>query len=196
MAILGAIVLGCVTINLVEPTETATSILATAQVILPTQTPQPPAPTLTPIILPPTATTSAGASQVNIYLIAIGDNGVSGKKIGCGDSVVPVVVAIQPTLGVLRAALTELFRLEGQPYYGQSGLYNALAQSHLAIQGLEIVNREAIIRLTGELQIGGLCDDPRIQAQLEETALQFSTVDRVNIFVNGVELETLLSGQG
>lgn len=196
MVTIGAIILSCVTIDLTSPTSLPTAVIPSPQPIQPTRTMQPPLPTLTPIIIPPTATTSVGASQVNIYLIALEDNGASGKKIGCNDSVVPVVVSIQPTLGVLRAALTELFKLEGQPYYGQSGLYNALAQSHLAIQSLDIVNRQAIIRLTGSLLIGGVCDNPRIQAQLEEIALQFSTIDQVSIYINGIPLNSLLSGQG
>ena len=193
---ISAVIVGCVTIDLTSPTSPPTAVIPSPQPIQPTQTMQPSLPTLTPIVIPPTATTSAGASQVNIYLIALEDNGASGKKIGCNDSVVPVVVNIQPTLGVLRAALTELFKLEGQPYYGQSGLYNALAQSDLAIQSLDIVNRLAVIRLTGSLLSGGVCDDPRIKAQLEEIALQFSTIDQVSIYINGIPLDSLLSGQG
>ena len=193
---ISAVIVGCVTIDLTSPTSPPTAVIPSPQPIQPTQTMQPPLPTLTPIVIPPTATTSAGASQVNIYLIALEDNGASGKKIGCNDSVVPVVVNIQPTLGVLRAALTELFKLEGQPYYGQSGLYNALAQSDLTIQSLDIVNRLAVIRLTGSLLSGGVCDDPRIKAQLEEIALQFSTIDQVSIYINGIPLDSLLSGQG
>jgi hypothetical protein len=38
-------------------------------------------------------------TRANIYLIAIGDNGLSGKKIGCNDSVVPVEIEIEPTPG-------------------------------------------------------------------------------------------------
>ena len=44
--------------------------------------------------------------------------------------------------------------------------------------------------------LGGVCDDPRIKAQLEESALQFNTVDKASVFINGVPLDQLLSGQG
>ena len=196
IVILGVYILGCVTIDLGSPTMPPTAVIPSPQFIQPTQTMQPPVPTLTPIVLAPTATTAAGASQVNIYLIALEDNGVSGKKIGCNDSVVSAVVMIEPTLGVLQAALTELFKLEGQPYYGQSGLYNALYQSHLSIDSLNILNREAIVKLKGTLQSGGVCDAPRIKAQLEEIALQFSTIDKVSIYINGISLNSLLSTQG
>ena len=132
--------------------------------------------------------------RTNIYLIAVGDEGESGKEIGCGDSVVPVEVPIEPTIAPLTAGLKELVAIDSR-IYGQSGLYNALHQSDLTVESVAIQDREAIIRLSGTLTIGGVCDAPRVQAQLEETALQFSTVDSVSIFVNGDPLETILQAQ-
>ncbi len=185
----------CVSIQFSSPTQTPYVITATPLPPLPTRTYTPlPPPTLMPTVSPPTPTSPLGIDRVKIFLIAVGDNGASGKKIGCEDSLVPVVVAIPPTLGVLRAALTELFKLEGQAYYGASGLYNALYQSHLSIVSLNIVNREAIMHLKGTLMLGGECDNPRVKAQLEEIALQFSkTVDRVSVFIDGVPLDKKLS---
>jgi hypothetical protein len=180
----------CVTIRLAEPTRLPPA---------PTIRPQPsltPWPTFTPIIIPPTSTTAPGATSIKVFLIALNDNGVSGKKIGCNDSLVPVLVQIDPTLAVLKASLNELFRLQGQMYYGSSGLYNSLYQSNLSIDSLNIVNREAIIQLKGTLTLGGVCDDPRAKAQLEEIALQFSTIDKASVFINEVPLNQLLSGQG
>jgi hypothetical protein len=182
----------CVTITLKDPTQTQ---LPTTARPLPTNTsiPPTPLPTLTPSVTP---TISKGATSVKIFLIAVNDNGVSGKKIGCNDSVVPVLMYIDPTLGVLRASLNELFKMEGQREYGSSGLYNSLYQSHLSIDSLNIVNREAIVKLKGSLSSGGVCDNPRIKAQLEEAALQFKTIDRVSVFINGIPLNQVLSGQG
>ena len=134
-------------------------------------------------------------TRTQIYLIAVGDEGESGKEIGCGDSVIPVEVSIEPTVAPLTAGLEELLAID-EEYYGQSGLYNALYRSDLIVEGINIENREAIINLTGELRIGGVCDEPRIQAQLEQTALQFSTVDNVSIFVNGTPLEDILGQEG
>ena len=168
-----------------------------------TATPQPAMETAAPI--PPkaqaadtqtTAATGEGLNHVNIYFIAMGDNGASGELIGCGDSLVPVKVQIEPTLGVLRAALTELLKLEGQADYGQSGLYNALYLSHLEIDDLAVVNGEAIMKLSGQVVTGGECDIPRIEAQLEAIALQFATVDEVTITVYGVPLAELLDLRG
>lgn len=169
----------------------------TAQVITSTSHPLPSS-TLSPIPVAPTPTPTqpAGLDRVNIFLVAVGDNGASGKLIGCGDSLVPVEVRIEPTLGVLRAALNELFKLEGQIMYGQSGLYNALYLSDLSIADVAVIDGEARIDLQGELITGGECDIPRIEEQLRAIALQFSTVDRVSIRVNGVPLEELLDLRG
>lgn len=187
----------CVTIQLSQPTP-----LPPTSTFRPQPTSQLPTLTLSPQSIAtsiPQATikpTQAGVNKVMIFLIAIGDNGASGKKIGCGDSLVPVEVQIAPTLGVLRAALNELFKLQGQRFYGTSGLYNALYQSNLSIESLNIVNREAIIQLKGNLILGGVCDNPRAKAQLEEIALQFNTIDKVTVYLNGRPLQQLLSGQG
>jgi hypothetical protein len=135
-----------------------------------------------------------GQGGWNIYLIALEDAGQSGEEVGCGDSVIPVVVNIGRTQAPLRATLERLLAVD-ETFYGQSGLYNALEDSNLQVQGIDIRNGTAIIHLTGELVIGGACDAPRVQAQLEQTALQFSTVNAVEISVNGTPLEELLSGQ-
>ena len=92
----------------------------------------------------------------------------------------------------LRAALESLMGIK-QQNYGQSGLYNALYQSDLTIQDLRLENGKASIRLTGRLLLGGVCDNPRLEAQLVETAMQFSTVQQVEVFINGNPLKDWLS---
>jgi len=173
----------------VVPAVTATS--------LPTGTPVPsatPLPTLTPTLKATPITSEP--QTVNIYLVAMGDNGVSGELIGCGDSLVAVKVATEPTTAVLQAALNALLDLPADASYGQSGLYNALYLSDLQIESLDIIDRQAIIYLTGDLIYGGECDIPRIEAQLMSIALQFSTVDSVSIFINGTALSDLLDLRG
>jgi hypothetical protein len=132
-------------------------------------------------------------TRTNIHLIAIDDDGQSGKEIGCDDSVVPVEVPIEPTIAPLTAALNKLLSIDTREY-GQSGLYNALYRSDLTLQDVVIKNREAVIKLSGALTLGGLCDKPRVRAQLRETALQYAAVDSVSIFVNGTSLGELLEG--
>lgn len=148
-----------------------------------------------PTSVPPTsAPPSNTTTTVNIVLIAVNDNGASGPAIGCGDSAVSVRVQVPRTQAVLRASLEKLLSLHSKDY-GESGFYNALYQSNLTLDSLALNDGEAVIRLKGQLVSGGVCDDPRIIAQIEHTALQFSTVDSVTITVNGTPIQDLLSGQ-
>jgi len=138
----------------------------------------------------PTPTPPEGVlfEEAQIYLVALGDEGRSGQEFGCGDSIVPVTVNFSPTIAPLTAALGEMFDIDTRTY-GQSGLYNALYQSNLSVQGIDIENSEAIIALNGTLQVGGVCDEPRVVEQIEQTALQFSTIDSVSITLNGEPLD-------
>jgi hypothetical protein len=158
----------------------------------PTPTAFPPSPT--PTIIPPSATPTS--MTVKIFLIAMEDNGVSGPAVGCGDSAVAVDVQVPYSQGTLRAAMEKLLSIHEQ-YYGGSGLYNALYQSNLTVADVAIESGgHAVVRLNGTISSGGVCDDPRIIAQLERTALQFSTVHSVSVYVHGALLEDLLSGHG
>jgi hypothetical protein len=158
---------------------------------LPTFPPPPPT-AIPPTQPPPPAPTHPATLRLKMFMIATGDNGASGKLIGCGDSLIPVNIDVPYTQGVLRAALERLLAQKSQ-FYGESGLYNALYQSNLRIDGLNIKNGEAIVQLGGQVMLGGECDTPRVIAQLEETALQFSTVQRVSITLNGRPIRDALS---
>jgi sporulation and spore germination protein len=172
---------------------------ATAVITLPTEQVNPTAtitvPSLTPVLstatrVPPTST--AVQQTVKIFLIALEDNGQSGILVGCGDSAVPVTVVIPRTQGVLKAALEKLLSIKEQ-YYGESGLYNALYQSDLQLKSVTIDQGKAVIHLTGTVMLGGVCDAPRVEAQIKQTALQFSTVSGVEVFINDILLEDVLS---
>jgi hypothetical protein len=160
-------------------------------------------PTQTEAVLSPTATVAqpvptiqaATQNKVKIFLIAVGDGGHTGTAVGCGDSAVPVEVEIQPTQGTLKAALTRLLSIK-DPYYGQSGLYHALYQSDLQVESASINGGTASVYLTGNLSMGGECDTPRVQAQLEQTVLQFPNVTEADIFINGQPLAEALSLKG
>jgi Sporulation and spore germination len=151
----------------------------------------PPVAQSSPEVQPPVPTSST-PQMVEIYLIALEDNGQSGLQIGCGDSAVAVQVPISATKEVLKAAMQALISLEVQ-YYGQSGLYNALYQSDLQLEGVNIKDGVAIIELSGSLQMGGECDSPRVEAQINQTALQFATVRDVSVSLNGRPLQDVLS---
>ena len=163
------------------PTSTPTLVLAPAPTVKAT-------PTRTPTLAP-------GTMRVKLFFVALNDNGVSGKKIGCNDSIVAVDRAIPATNAPLTASLRVLFSLTDKTY-GQSGLYNALYQSKLKIDSISIVNGKATIALSGSLVLNGVCDNPRVQAQLEQVALQFSTVKTAAVSLNGIPLNQALSEKG
>jgi hypothetical protein len=136
---------------------------------------------------------AGGVDRVKIYMIALEDKGQSGPEVGCGDSLVAVDRDIAPTRAPLTAAMTELLAVNDQ-YYGQSGFYNALYQSDLQVENITIDEQGlASIYLAGTYALSGVCDSPRFEAQLIETARQFSTVKEVSIFINGKPLEEILS---
>ena len=169
-----------------------------------------PAPSATPP--PPTAGAQAKASatasapatgtpnpnqkmqKVKIVLVALNDNGKSGRAIGCNDSAVAVDADVPESPKPIGAALGRLLELRGTGY-GQSGLYNALGNSQLRVAETDNVNGRVIVKLAGELQLGGVCDGPRAVAQIQDTVTQFGWSKNAVITVNGAPLETIASGR-
>jgi hypothetical protein len=132
---------------------------------------------------------STSQTSIKIYYVAVGNNGKSGMPIGCGDSLVPVTVPVGSTPALLKAALQELF--EGkQQFIGQSGLMNALYQSNLSVDSAVISNGIATVKLSGQVQLGGVCDDPRFVNQIKQTILQFPAITTANVFINNRTLES------
>lgn len=119
---------------------------------------------------------------IKIYLVAVGDNGKTGKKIGCEDSLVAVTRKIKKTPAPLAAAIRELLATPQHPD-GAPNLENFWKGRNLKVKSVVISNRTASIYLTGEVFVAGVCDEPRIESQIQETALQFPTVKKVKVFI-------------
>jgi hypothetical protein len=77
--------------------------------------------------------------------------------------------------------------------YGESGLYNALYEANLKLDKAVIKDGVAFVDISGTMQLRGECDNPRVQAQLEQTVLQFSTINQLKITLNGKPLSEALS---
>lgn len=131
------------------------------------------------------AEAATGGRQVRVYLVALDDKGKRGRKIGCDDSLVPVKRSIKADASPLRAAIEELLSIPHE-YEGQ--LTNSWWGKNLSVQNVSIRGGVATIRITGDLYVAGICDEPRIESQIEATARQFATVKRVKVFVNGSTL--------
>lgn len=129
---------------------------------------------------------------MTIFYVAVGDNGVSGPLIGCGDSIVATTTApvrftdqVGPSIGTLLANKSR--------DVGLSGLNNVLYQSTLSYAGGQLNGSTITIWLTGQFMLGGVCDVPRAKAQLEYTAMAASGATNAQVFVNGQPIDQVLS---
>lgn len=123
---------------------------------------------------------------VKVYLVAVDDNGKTGRKIGCNDSLVAITRTIKPTSSPLKAALEELLII---PHDYSKQLGNYWWGESLKVKSVSIRKGVATINISGNgPSVAGVCDEPRITSQIEETARQFPNVKRVKVFVNGKPL--------
>lgn len=120
--------------------------------------------------------------SIKVYLVALGDDGRTGKKIGCGDSLIAVTHTIKKTPAPLTAAIRELLATPPESD-GTPKLQNFWKGRNLRVKSVAVRNGTATIQLLGEVFVAGVCDIPRIQSQIEETARQFPTVKRVKVFI-------------
>jgi hypothetical protein len=90
---------------------------------------------------------------------------------------------IEPTPAILNATMKELFAYK-QEFDYLPGNFVA-KQENLKFEKVTLENGLAKIYLTGEVVYGGVCDNPRLNTQITETAKQFETVKEVEIYLNG-----------
>ncbi|HEX6185142.1 MAG TPA: GerMN domain-containing protein [Pyrinomonadaceae bacterium] len=127
--------------------------------------------------------------EVKVYLVALDDNGRRGRKIGCNDSLVPVTRNVSADAVPLKAAVEELLSI---PREYEGGLGNYWFGENLSVQSVAVRAGVATIRIRGNVYIAGVCDAPRIEGQIRETARQFRGVRSVRVFVNGRRLADAL----
>ena len=156
--------------------------------VIPTDVPREEPPTTPDVVLPPIEQTpQARFTQTQVYLID-----TSGDQF-CLEPTAPVTVNIAPTVAPLTAAIESMLNTED---YGVNNLYNAFSLSDLSLSGIDIEDRTATIALSGELITLGNCDLVWMPTQIRQTALQYDTIDRVEILVNGQPIEALLNRAG
>jgi hypothetical protein len=144
-------------------------------------------------------------------LVAVDDGGSRGARFGCNDSLVKAHPAAgggasavsggtpvpsdapsgSPAQEPLAAAMALLLGHDGVP--SGSGLYNALSSSSLSYVSGSLDGSTVTVTLAGELRQGGVCDGPRIEAQLAQTAIAATGASLAEITINGTPLPDLLS---
>ncbi len=110
----------------------------------------------------------------------------NGKSVGC-DRLVLIDRNVPKTDQILNATLHNLFALDSEKV---DGWFNIVARVNKTLKFDHATIEESIakIYLTGSFPVGylhGECDNPRLQIQIEETALQFSSVKSVETYLNG-----------
>lgn len=121
--------------------------------------------------------------SVTIYVAQLGTGDV-----GCGDSIVSVTVDVEPTTTPLITSIETLFT------YVPTGfnLDNPLTAWDVTVADVDLTGTTATIALEGDISLGGTCDIPRAEAILEQTALQYNTIDTVIYTINGEPLDEAL----
>ncbi len=136
--------------------------------------------------------TKTTTAPLTVYYIAIDDNGKSGSVVGCGDSAVAVKTADITTDNVVKATFDNLLSNHSQ-YYGESGLYNVLYNSNLSFVNSSVAGNTVTVKLSGSLSLAGECDNPRVQAELEMTAISAAKVGKASVYINDKPLGEVLS---
>ncbi|HEX8502076.1 MAG TPA: GerMN domain-containing protein [Pyrinomonadaceae bacterium] len=127
--------------------------------------------------------------EVKVFLVALDDKGRRGKRVGCDDSLVPVTRRVLAGAEPLRAALEELLAV---PHEYEGGLGNYWYGENLRLESVTLRAGVATVRISGNVYVAGVCDAPRVEGQITETARQFPGVRSVRVFVGGRRLADAL----
>lgn len=147
--------------------------------------------TPTPVTTSPTQVATT-YDRATIYLVALDDNGKSGKLIGCGDTAIGVERKIASTSEPVKVALQELFALKDREFAGTE-LYNSLSASTVKVDSVAENSSVLTVNLSGKFSLIGTCEDARMEAQIVETVANAPGVTKYQIFFNGKPLRDAFS---
>ena len=109
---------------------------------------------------------------------------ISSRDTPCGSSTVPIPITVQGPR-VLTQSLQVLLNTP-DPHHPE--YFTALEPHDLTLESVSITRQgTAVIRLRGSIDVANACDAARSRAQLQRTALQFPSVKRVAIYLNGAK---------
>ena len=117
------------------------------------------------------------------------------KKIGCDDVLVPVSVELEKTQSDLATAIVQLLTIKRAAYEGQ-GLTNSFSGIGLVLSNIHYEDGLRIIDFEGEPKLSGVCEDARIEFQINETIGLYENKFEIRLNDSKSEWESLFSGQG
>ncbi|WP_354155674.1 hypothetical protein [Arthrobacter sp. UYEF6] len=132
---------------------------------------------------------SAGFQAVTAYYVLLDDGGAGGVRFGCNDSLAGVRRTVAGSAEPLANAMRALLDGAAEP---TPGLYNSLSGSTLTFLSGTFDGTSVTVYLSGSIRPAGVCDIPRIEAQLTQTAVASVGAIRADVYVNGVGLAEAL----
>ncbi len=123
------------------------------------------------------------------YYVRLDDGGAGGVRFGCNDSLAGVRRAVAESTEPLATAMRALLDGVAEP---APGLYNSLSGSTLTFLSGTFDGTSVTVYLSGSIRPAGVCDIPRIEAQLTQTAVASVGAIRAEVYVNGVGLAEAL----
>ncbi len=127
--------------------------------------------------------------MVTAYYVLLDDGGAGGVRFGCNDSLAGVRRTVAGSTEPLANAMRALLDSPAEP---APGLYNALSGSTLTFLSGTFDGTAVTVYLSGSFRPAGVCDIPRIEAQLTQTAVASVGAIRAEVYVNGVRLAEAL----
>lgn len=133
---------------------------------------------------------STGFQTVTAYYVLLDDGGAGGVRFGCNDSLAGVRRTVAGSAEPLATAIRALLDGAAEP---TPGLYNSLSGSTLTFLSGTFDGTSVTVYLSGSIRPAGVCDIPRIEAQLTQTAVASVGAIRAEVYINGVGLAEALS---
>ena len=117
---------------------------------------------------------------LNIPLISTSGEGT----IGCGVALFFAPHAVEKTSGVMKATYEKLFSLAAESDVPSDMIMNYVAfENQLSFSKVSLKNGVARVYVSGQI-MASHCAIPAFRAQMEQAALQFDTVQKVEFYVN------------
>jgi hypothetical protein len=110
----------------------------------------------------------------------------SGGNIGCGSKIFFAPHTVAKTTAVLDSTYKMLFDIKSEPEVKTDDIRNPLGNyTKLFYESVSIENRTAKVMLAGSMYGPGECSFSDIREQINQSAFQFNTVDKIEVYLNG-----------